>query len=496
MQMLPVELLARIFTFCTSHDDAYLALSNITHVCHHWRTIALNLSQLWTSVTPKMSLRWIKAFMERSRTLLMDFDIRIAASGRYQDHHLYSYSYLCQEDVVLLLKDFTRVCSLCLRGRRLPIGCILNSLRHTLPIHSLSLFLEDYEPELVLPDDLFGGKASIRYLQFIGTNCTRYVVTPTRFLRDVTHFTSTMSDTPSDLLNVLCQMSALKYFEFRPLDPNWNSDMTNLVASPIQMPELRNLIVHAETPNAFIALNSLLLSHVDAKRRMELYVTRYTQQNVKTLDARQVDCLSLIVEAANGFKQVHVSGTQSEGRCRLWTGDAATTWKDSKFCLSFEWKGFYKKNLHHFFAMCNALGMARVYRLVIDSPDPGLPMSSWWKLLEILPGIEELELYADSVDTLGAAWKVNLAPAVLPALRRVRISNSELASLRQYEITGDPPARKIVRLPSSTEGDVAQFPEMVSAEEELENLSKPLLKLLRGLGLQESAFRSRKGRHG
>jgi hypothetical protein len=348
---------------------------------------------------------------------------------------------------------------------------------------------------LILPDDLFGGKALIRCLQFIYTTPGRDVVTPGGFLRGVTHFTSSMSNTPSDLLNVLCQMSALTYFEFRPLHPSWKSDMTNLGASPIQMPELRNLIVHSDTPNAFIALNSLLLLHVDARRRMELAVSWNLRYNIN-LDTHQVDCLSPIVEAANGFKHVQVSGAQSEGWCRLWTGDAATTWKDAEFCLSFEWDGFHKESLHFFIAMCNTLGVARACRLVIHSPNPGLPMSSWWKLLETLTGIEELELYPDSVDTLGAAWKVNLAPAVLPALRRVRILNSGLESLRQYEIIGDPPARKIVRLPSSTEGDVARFPEMVSAEKELENMSKYLLKLLRGLGLKGSTFRSRKGRHG
>jgi hypothetical protein len=78
--------------------------------------------------------------MERSRTLLMDFDLRIDSSSR---RYLYPKPYLSQEDVILLLKGFTRLCSLCLRGCRLPIGCILNSLRHTLPIQSLSLFLDD-----------------------------------------------------------------------------------------------------------------------------------------------------------------------------------------------------------------------------------------------------------------------------------------------------------------------------------------------------------------
>src|SRR6266403_5812467 len=82
---LPVELLARIFTLHKdvsddASDDRYLpypACLPITRVCRHWRTVALSHPTLWTSITPVLSLRWIKACMERSQSVLMDFDICI-----------------------------------------------------------------------------------------------------------------------------------------------------------------------------------------------------------------------------------------------------------------------------------------------------------------------------------------------------------------------------------------------------------------------------------
>jgi len=148
-----------------------------------------------------------------------------------------------------------------------------------------------------------------------------------------------------------------------------------------------------------------------------------------------------------------------------------------------EWRevGLSRENLRNFIALCDVLGAARVRRLVIDSPSPGLPKSYWWELLQKLLGIEELELCLASVDTLGGAWSVDIATVllVLPALRRVRIVDSEPDnSSPQYAIIGDPPARKIVRLSSSTEDDVAPFPEVVSAEKGLENMSKGFLRLL------------------
>ena len=60
--------------------------------------------------------------------------------------------------------------------------------------------------------------------------------------------------------------------------------------------------------------------------------------------------------------------------------------------------------------------------------------------------------------------------------------DSFLAGPQQYAVLGDPPACKIVQLPIHVEDDVASFPDLESAEKELEDMSKGLLKLLQGLG--------------
>ncbi|KAF8267420.1 hypothetical protein EI94DRAFT_1325450 [Lactarius quietus] len=485
--VLPVELLAHIFTFASSGvpDNAFLSYPGwlpITHVCRHWRTIALSHGQLWTTVTPGLSLRWIKVFIERSQSTLMDFTFLVYPLG-WQD----TRNPLRQTDIILILKGFTRIRSLCLEGHYGTTSPILESLRHPLPVQSFSLrFLGRRVSGCHLPpNDLFGGNAPVRRLHFLGDD---RIVAPNWLLHNVTHFTNEELITPSELINVLREMPSLSYFEIRPHYQSWMSHPENLSIKPIKVPQLMNLIVHhTSSPRAFILLNQLLLSHVDAKRRLELYISH--SQYVP-----QIDQLSPIVADANGFSHIHFSGSQQSGSCRLWTGDAVTTYDNAKFCLSFGWHYFHRLSLDHFITECDALGAPRVRRLAIDSlKSPALPMSSWWKLLENLPGIEELELDSASVDALGAAWKVNLAPAVMPALRRVRIANSELASAQQYAIIGDSHARKIIRLPMSTEGDVAPFSELVSAEKELEDMSKGLLKLLRGLGLKKRKKKRRQG---
>ena len=54
-------------------------------------------------------------------------------------------------------------------------------------------------------------------------------------------------------------------------------------------------------------------------------------------------------------------------------------------------------------------------------------------------------------------------------------------SLPQYARIGDPRAHRIVRLPSSTSGDITSFLEAVCAEKEIENLSSGFLQISQGL---------------
>jgi hypothetical protein len=398
LSILPVELLAFIFVLFSSGEPdngflPYPAWLPIAHVCHYWRTVALSHAQLWTSITPgfKLSLPWIKVFMERSQTMLMDFSFLVRPVRSDTRPNL-----LHHKDIILLLEGFTRVRSLCLTGSKRTISPVIDSLCHSLPIQSLSLCLDDGGENLILPDDLFGGKAPIRYLQFI-SNYSCHLVAPVWLLRNVAHFTSTevISDTPTELM-ILRQMPALTHVEIQPYK-GWTNDMDHMVypsrasISPIPMPQLMNLVIHAHSANTFIQLDWLLLSRVDAKRRLELVeIEGYGHHSpyLCSVNTNQTCCLSKIAESANGFKHIQISGAQTEGWCRLWTGDAHTTWEDAQFSLSFKWTEFQEDSLHRFIKMCYTLGVAPlawVHRLMIDSPHPSLPISSWWKFLWWLP---------------------------------------------------------------------------------------------------------------
>lgn len=329
-------------------------------------------------------------------------------------------------------------------------------------------------------DNLFGGMAPIRRLQFVVNG---RILVPHWLLRGLTHFTSTESVSPNELLNILPQMPALTYLELHPLSYLWNEYEPQ--PSPIQIPQLKNLICHTtRTPDTFILLNRLLLLNDGVKKQLEVHPS----DACSWLSRKG---LLPVIEAAGGFQHVHFSGDLKKGWFRIWTGCAATTWEDAEFYLSAEWKtrGGSYSNGSNLPSLFSGLGVAQARRLVIDFPPvdvfkyklKDLSMSYWWELLETLPGIEELELYLTGAGFPGDVWKVSMAPAVLPALRRVRIvADGAYASPRYYAIVGDLPTRGIVRLSNPTEADITSVLEL-SAEKELENMSGGLLRFLQGL---------------
>ena len=505
----PVELLARIFTLYKDVSDdnhrhlPYPACLPITRVCRHWRTVALDHPTLWTSITPVLSLRWIKACMERSQSVLMDFDICIGPVS-YLSTRVYPRAHN-HKDIIVLLSDFTRFGSLRLTGCPRNISLILDSFHSSLPLHRFSLRLEndsDRSRHLVLSDDLFGGKAPIRRLEFLASS---HIVAPNWLLRGVTHFNCDEPISPSELVDIFRQMSSLTYFEFKPIVFFRREDDLPAGALPVQMPQLMHVIVHCTcNPDSFVLLNRLLSLPVGVKRRLELETPELCAW---LCDNNWMEDILPLLGATNGIQHLHFSGKLEAGWFRMWAGSTATTWEDSEFCLFEKWRfmGSYSgcaasESRRRFIALCDTLGAAQAQRLVIDFPAPyspykdawkwkpleslpGIKESYWWETLQRLPGIEELELHPARVVSrsvlVGGTWEVSCdrSPACwLPGLLRVQIVVPEVGrSPHQYRLSGDLPTLRIVRVSSPIVGDITRM-------EEIEKAHKMLLELLQHLG--------------
>jgi len=86
---LPPELLARIFRFLTLEDLGRFGVPvkfwfKATHVCRHWRQVALDDSSLWArvTVTESSSLDWVSEMLTRSRNEPLDVNLMGESSPR------------------------------------------------------------------------------------------------------------------------------------------------------------------------------------------------------------------------------------------------------------------------------------------------------------------------------------------------------------------------------------------------------------------------------
>ncbi|KAH9055329.1 hypothetical protein EDB87DRAFT_1824701 [Lactarius vividus] len=349
--------------------------------------------------------------MEHSRPMLTNFDVQIAPLGYLSDVRIDASAHH-QKDIVLLLSDFTRIGSLRLTETHNSIHFIIDSLCSSLPVHSLSLRLEDSESSrFILPDDLFVGKAPIRHLQFTA-GCQ--FVAPHWLLRGITHFTSAESISPPELLKVLHQMPAFTYLEFHPLSFLWsNLDLDKLRTSPIHMPHLTNSIAHTGgCPDTVILLTQLLSPREGAKKRLELHLSEFC------------DWVG---------HQGSIEGEQREGWFRPRTGSEATAWEDAGFCLFAEWRRLGGANTRRSDSLSRfvALGLVQGRKLVIDLPSPN-QWKFWYRKKRPV-----------GIILVGATGEASHNRRVGAASHRCRI----------------------IRLPNSIES------EAVSVEKEIENVS-------------------------
>ena len=438
--------------------------------------------------------------MARSEPAQVDVELRV---GQLSINRLF----LSVDEVIALLSDCTRMRSLRLLGPRRDVCAVLEVLCTTTPIHSLSLSLWEPGPPVILPEDLFGGQAPVRRINFTANKC---IVAPRWLLCGITHFTSGEQILLPDLLDALCQMPALEQFTLQHCRAFWE-DASVPREPPIEMPHLKVFSVHADSPRYFALLHQRLTIPRGAKRRLEL---RTLAVNGWSRWERWFTLLLPIFEAANGLQHVYLSGGVKDGTFRTWTGDADTAHEDAEFFFEMYWYGSPTSALDdqsptspifHLGGLCDLLGATKHGRGLVLEEDltptrSELPALCWWRLLEKLPAVEKLEVHGNVVKALYAAWEETGAPPVLPALQQIQFvavdTATTIAALRSpaspvrkgfisrivpFRVArgSNSPPRTIVSTPMTNETDVlppaVQLPGLPD-----EILSEGLITLLQG----------------
>jgi len=433
---LPVELLQVIFTCCTEIMDKKYASPPwiaITRVCRHWRAVALDHHPLWTSITSQLTLGWAKAFMERSDPLPVNVSLFTSAkSWRDISPSL--------RELISLLGNCTRLRSLFIFAQSSFILRFLIMLPPQTSIHTFSLHCishpSGHSTALELPVDLFRGRAPIRELSF---NSYTYIVAPHWLLHGVTHFSCWQLIPPHALLDALREMPVLQYFELQYCDMPW-SDTDAPPSPPIQMTSLMCFLMHAYSLRFFTFLLQRLALPEGAKIRLEL-----AKQIASDVDnwAAYVPLFLTRFPAAARISHIHLYGGNLDGCIRIWAGiPFVTGYENAEFSFSLKWGRIFDLGERHspfidLASLCDLLGSVTARTLIFDRLAPGYyhPRPFLWAFLGKLTAVEELELRCNSAVRLRDAWRHHNAPAVMPALRSVRVVDPDPRPPGVAEIT-------------------------------------------------------------
>lgn len=419
---LPVELLQMVFDYCTESQESGLELCRvyphwiaITHVCRHWRAAALNHHSLWTAInTDDLGTVWAKAFMERSDPAPVDVTVRI-------DPIFFGTKHTNVDEIIDMLSGCTRLRTLHIIGETKTVSVVLNTLNTTTPIRSLSLNLVD-RGSISLPVHLFGGQASIHEVSFVAVN---YIVAPHGLFSGVTYFTSSQHIPLQDLLDTLREMPALQSFTLQRCNVAWqDTDVPCNVQIPMRNLTHLTIDVDSQSPFYFTLLHQRLALPNGAKRRLRLHTAAdWSHWGL------WAPSILAIIRGADRLRHIRLSGGIREGSFCLWTGDLGIEEAEFSFEVSWWFQGFgsVPSPIFDLATLCHILdaGSARKLALLIN-PLGCIELGRlyWWTLLESMTGVEELEVRPDALRELRYAWEVHDAPAVLPKLRRVDITQA------------------------------------------------------------------------
>jgi len=314
-------------------------------------------------------------------------------------------------------------------------------LRTATSIRSFSLNIVDLTSFPVeLPVNLFGGQALIRDVSF---SAVGHIVAPYHLFHGVTHFTSDHLIPLQDLLDSLRQMPALQSLTLKHCNLDWEDSDAPLDV-PISMPNLMHFMVgtRARAPAIFAMLHQRLALPDGAKRRV-----RACKSSDWDDSAFWAPSVLTLINAAKGLRHMRLYGGARLGTVRLWTGDLGN--EEAAFTFEVRWwlDGHWEEPspVFHLARLYDLLGVEDVLTVSLFFTPHGridLGRGYWWNLLRKLSAVEELELRVDTLRELEFAWDVDNAPAVLPALRSVRIVQAKSSIRRVAEMTEE----RLVRL--------------------------------------------------
>ncbi|KAH9059172.1 hypothetical protein EDB87DRAFT_1684929 [Lactarius vividus] len=450
----PVEILQEIFLFLadlyhppslnSSGQPDWIA---VTYVCRYWRSAALGIPKLWSSITPGLSVSWSWVMMERSAPLSMCIDMRIGA---------------CYEDglepfAASELLFAARIRTLRLSGYVDDILNVLHVLHRPSLLESLSLHAVPNEERsfyIKLPETLFGGKAPFcRRLTFETYVC---IQAPRWLLTGITQLTISSNVTLLVLLGALQETLQLEMLCIAtPL--GWPPG--SVPPPRVALPRL-SLLSFYGTPRHLVTLSSYL--DVPHTLRRRLFWSTSPILLLDSLAELFADTQAFIPHDSapgvddGGLRIARVTGGRKRGSFEVWSRAAsgsasAAAREDALFLFNISWdllghasRIFNPPPPYPFFRLVSPymrLGIERVEHLTVASETAiedagtagecaanvlGTPdvAEQCQALLAMLPSVKTVRLHRSSPACLSVLRALSASENLLPHLERVLVVQS------------------------------------------------------------------------
>ncbi|KAH9959832.1 hypothetical protein BC827DRAFT_1377010 [Russula dissimulans] len=454
---LPIELLQAIFLLLAElyasdrTDDRSTRQSRpdwvtVTHVCRQWRLAALGLHQLWTSITPGLSILWAQAMIERSAPLPVRVDIRVSTSSTDGLHPLAASE---------LLFAASRIRTLRLVGLRADVLRVLDRLRSPSPLEALTLSVYDSGPPVDLSESLFGSRAPhLRRLTFPADTCIR---APLWLLSGVTEFTTGSDIALSELLEALRAMPQLEVLRVQHCRAVWDEDdaagggAAGGASGAVALPHLQLVSFRDTTPRRFVLLSRRIDARPTVRRHLfwRSWAVPSWERWSSLLHAMRALVPRDSVPGADdgGLRAARVEGGPARGSFSAWTRSASahaspTGREDALFLFHIDWRGSpvdqhqrdetlleHSSPFFHLAGLCGQLGMTHVQDLSVEPDDveqrepdgAGVRLTVHWEpLFRALGSVQSLRLHRGTPSVLHAV-SANKTNTLLPNLQKLYV---------------------------------------------------------------------------
>lgn len=473
---LPTELLRDIFVLLCREDLLLCSKGpptwiSITHVCRRWRVVALGFQQLWSTVTPNLSSKWVLTFLKRSSHRPLHAYLHVGTVHKQplrkrvrlgkNPRSAGAVSPLPDQTIRKVLSHAPRIQELQVLGNGEDVFRFLNSLDKPIPLDSLSIRVVDgycrdtsrSVTSFTLPQTFLGGHA--RQLRHLHCWSSLHLTFPPWLLGSISELTVSTDFSLERLFDILRQMPQLK--TLRISSPLTRFRQTDRALTPVTLKCLSSLVLETNSLGLFIAISTSLLLPPGVRRHFNLTLT--TNSITGRLWSSFLTSLKAIISITpRGLHGIHFKRQRGTTSLYTWATPVESLLSPSPWppsddvfslqvlcpslgCHSLNSPPSHDSSFHRLQELCAFLGRETVKELSVEDERENCGFNlfqishrCWRTLFSGLPKVTTLRFGTGATDLLiSASCGSHASPTKLgrrnfPNLRRVQVTRGFLSS--------------------------------------------------------------------